>query len=101
VGRAESIAEGTAIRVEAFGRTIAIFRDQGELLAIEDSCPHRGGPLGKGTVAGGAVTCPLHAWSFDLRSGEMRGNPNLCIRTYALAIEADEVYLIAPEGHRS
>ncbi len=96
VARADEIAEGQAVRVEAFGRIIAVFRDRGELLAIDDSCPHRGGPLGMGTVAGGAVTCPLHAWTFDLRSGEMRGNPNLCIRTHALAIEAGEVFLIAP-----
>lgn len=101
VAREEEIAEGTAVRLEAFGRTIAVFRDQGELVAIEDTCPHRGGPLGKGKVAAGAVICPLHAWTFDLRTGEMRGNPNLCIRTHALEIEAGEVYLVAPEGHRS
>jgi nitrite reductase/ring-hydroxylating ferredoxin subunit len=100
VGPADQIAEGCAVRVEAFGRVIAVFRDRGELLAIEDSCPHRGGPLGKGKVVAGAVTCPLHAWTFDLRSGEMRGNPNLCIRTFALSIEAGEVYLIAPDRPR-
>jgi nitrite reductase/ring-hydroxylating ferredoxin subunit len=97
---ADQIAEGRAVRIEAFGTTIAVFRDRGDLLAIEDSCPHRGGPLGKGTVSGGIVTCPLHAWSFDLRSGQMRGNPNLCIRRYSLSIEAGDVYLIAPAGHR-
>jgi nitrite reductase/ring-hydroxylating ferredoxin subunit len=101
VAHADQIAEGSAVRIEAFGTTIAVFRDRGDLLAIEDSCPHRGGPLGKGTVSGGVVTCPLHAWSFDLRSGEMRGNPNLCIKRYLLSIEAGDVYLIAPAGHRS
>ncbi len=100
VARADEIAEGSAVRVEAFGRTIAVFRDRGDLIAIEDSCPHRGGPLGKGQVIEGAVVCPLHAWTFDLRSGEMRGNPNLCIKKYSLAIEAGDVYLIAPEGNR-
>jgi nitrite reductase/ring-hydroxylating ferredoxin subunit len=99
VAHQNDIREGTAVRVEAFGRTIAMFRDAGELIAIEDSCPHRGGPLGKGTVAGGAVTCPLHGWTFDLRSGAMRGNPSLCIRRYPLTVDAGEVYLIAPAGH--
>jgi nitrite reductase (NADH) small subunit len=97
VAHESRIAEGTAVRVDAFGRTIAVFRDRGELLAIEDTCPHRGGPLGKGKVAGGAVTCPLHAWTFDLRTGAMRGNPNLCIRKFAVAIDAGEVYVIAPD----
>ena len=98
VAREEEIRECSAVRVESFGRTIAVFRDQGELLAIEDSCPHRGGPLGKGKVAAGAVTCPLHAWTFDLRTGAMRGNPSLCVRTWPLRIEAGEVFLVAPEN---
>ncbi len=50
---------------------IAVFRTAGdEVFALHDRCPHKGGPLSQGIVAGTTVTCPLHGWKIGLRSGE-------------------------------
>lgn len=52
------------------GHTIAIFRtaDDG-VFALDDKCPHEGGPLSQGIVCGETVACPLHNWCIDLKEG--------------------------------
>jgi nitrite reductase (NADH) small subunit len=53
---------------------VAIFRTgDGQVFALRDRCPHKGGPLSPGIVHGQAVTCPLHGWSISLRTGEPLG----------------------------
>ena len=53
---------------------VAVFRTQDDqVYAIDDHCPHKGGPLSQGIVHGRAVACPLHNWSIDLASGEPMG----------------------------
>ncbi|MDR3390280.1 MAG: nitrite reductase small subunit NirD [Sulfuriferula sp.] len=50
---------------------IAVFRTDGDqVFALHDRCPHRGGPLSQGIVAGKTVTCPLHGWKIGLESGD-------------------------------
>jgi nitrite reductase (NADH) small subunit len=55
--------------VEAGAFSLAVFRQGDQVYALENACPHRGGPLCEGDVKDGVVYCPLHAWGFDLRSG--------------------------------
>lgn len=50
---------------------VAIFNVAGEFYAIENSCPHQGGPLADGWLEQTLVTCPWHGWCFDVRSGKM------------------------------
>ena len=51
---------------------IAIFRTgDDQVFALNDHCPHRGGPLSQGIVAGNTVTCPLHSWKIDLATGQV------------------------------
>jgi nitrite reductase/ring-hydroxylating ferredoxin subunit len=52
------------------GRIIALFNVEGEFYALDGICPHQGGPLGKGRLAGTIVTCPWHGWQFDVRDGQ-------------------------------
>jgi nitrite reductase (NADH) small subunit len=59
-------------------------------LAVDNRCPHRGGPLCDGIVAGHTVVCPLHAWKVDLKSGEIRrpaAAAASCVRAYATRVE--------------
>jgi nitrite reductase (NADH) small subunit len=53
------------------GRELALFNLGDRVLATDNRCPHQGGPLCDGIVAGSAVVCPLHAWKIDLQSGEV------------------------------
>lgn len=62
------LREGRAVQIGS--REIAIFNLGDRFLAIENHCPHKGGPLADGIVSGAAVVCPLHAWRFSLETGK-------------------------------
>jgi nitrite reductase (NADH) large subunit len=88
------LGEGRSVRVGA--REIALFRTGvREVRAIAARCPHANGPLADGIVAGGKVTCPLHAWKFDLATGEGTSPGGHCdaIPAYAVELRGDEVWL--------
>lgn len=59
--------EGRAITVA--GRRIAVFHAESGWFALDNACPHRGGPLADGLLADSCVTCPLHERRFDLATG--------------------------------
>ena len=91
------VGEGRSLRVGA--RELALFRTgEREVRAIAARCPHAGGPLADGIVAGGKVTCPLHAWKFDLTTGEGTSPGGNCeaIPTYAVELRGDEIWLTLP-----
>ncbi|MEW5879937.1 MAG: nitrite reductase small subunit NirD [Pseudomonadota bacterium] len=75
---------------------VAIFRaGDGALHALEDRCPHKGGPLSQGIVAGERVTCPLHGWTIELASGHAVAPDRGATRRYALRVEGGRVLLEA------
>ncbi len=65
----ESLIENNPLVVEFQGRKIAIARSGGALFAVDNTCPHLGGSLGKGTIKNNCIVCPLHHWSFELSTG--------------------------------
>lgn len=93
VCRLEEIEEGKSLSIEAFGRTVAVFRLGDRAFAVDDECPHRAGPLSLGVIEDGAVVCPLHAWAFDLVTGAKRGQEDCKVRIFQVSVEAGEVYL--------
>lgn len=97
VGASDDLPNGCALRVEAFGETVAIFRQEDRLYAIGDTCPHRGGALGRGEVVDGCVLCPLHGWPFELASGVHRENPAVRVARYAVGEADGRIRLFAPE----
>jgi nitrite reductase (NADH) small subunit len=75
---------------------IAVFRTaDDQLFALDDRCPHKGGPLSEGIVHGTSVTCPLHAWVFDLNTGQAQGADDGRVKTYAVRSEGGRVLLDA------
>jgi nitrite reductase (NADH) small subunit len=98
VTRAETVPlrEGRAVTLA--GREIAIFNLGDRFLATDNQCPHQGGPLCDGIVAGDSVVCPLHAWKVRLDSGvvERPAARNACITTYPTRIEDGIVWLGLP-----
>lgn len=66
---------GTARECLAAERIVALFNVGGTWHALDGVCPHQGGPLGRGTLAGSIVTCPWHGWQFDVRSGQHLASP--------------------------
>jgi nitrite reductase (NADH) small subunit len=75
------------------GRDIAIFNLGDRFLAVENRCPHQGGPLADGIVSGCTVVCPLHAWKISLENGtvERPGSTGECIRTFPTRVEGEVV----------
>jgi nitrite reductase (NADH) small subunit len=67
-------------------------------LAVENRCPHQGGPLADGIVTGCAVVCPLHAWRVRLDSGavERPGGGTACVQTFATRTDGDVVLVRLP-----
>jgi nitrite reductase (NADH) small subunit len=88
--------EGRAARVG--DREIAIFNLGDRFLAVDNRCPHRGGPLADGIVAGGAVVCPLHAWKVDLHTGSVERPAGLeaCVQSYPTRVEGGIVLIELP-----
>jgi nitrite reductase (NADH) small subunit len=88
---------GARCVVTPHGR-IAVFRTAAdEYFAVEDRCPHKGGPLSQGIVHGSAVTCPLHNWVISLETGRAQGADEGAVRTFPLKVEAGRL-MIAGEA---
>lgn len=83
------IPPGEGRTFDVAGTRIAVFRTRkGELFATDAKCPHRNGPLADGLVGDHSVICPLHAWQFDLRTGEaLTGSCKLT--TYPVIVTPD------------
>ncbi|MFW0754063.1 Rieske (2Fe-2S) protein [Pseudomonas sp. H11T01] len=78
------IEPGTGKTVNLGGTPVALFNVDGRYFAIHNTCPHEDGPLGEGTLCGSVVTCPIHAYEFDVISGE-------CLTESAYQVEQFEV----------
>jgi nitrite reductase (NADH) small subunit len=77
---------------------LAVFRTGAdEVFALDDRCPHKGGPLSQGIVHGRAVTCPLHNWVIGLESGAAEGPDDGRVRTHGVRVEAGRI-LLDPAG---
>ena len=88
--------EGKAFEIE--GRRVAVFRGRsGELFATQAECPHKGGPLADGIVGGGTVICPLHAYKYDLKSGQPLGNGCPALQTFCVELGAGGEMLLFTE----
>lgn len=86
------LPSGSARTVEIDGKAVALFNLDGEFYALDNACPHRGGPLGDGDIAGREVTCPWHAWTFDVPTGCGTHTASQA-RTYAVKIEGDDIWV--------
>jgi len=77
------------------GRELAIFNLGDRFLAVENQCPHRGGPLSDGIVSGCTVVCPLHAWKVRLDTGDVDrpATAGACVRTFPTRVE-DGIVLV-------
>jgi nitrite reductase (NADH) small subunit len=74
--------------------TIAVFRTSDDrIFALEDRCPHRGGPLSQGIVHDGCVTCPLHNWVISLETGLAQGADEGSVKTIPVKVEQQQIFL--------
>jgi nitrite reductase (NADH) small subunit len=88
---AELPREAEAREVPCAGKMLCIANVSGTIHAMDNICPHRGGPLGEGIVENGKVVCPWHAWAFDVVTGEAEHSPNTKVDIYPIRIEGEDV----------
>ena len=87
---ASDVAPGTGKVVTVGGKEIALFNVDGTFYALDNECPHRGGPLGEGDLEGCIITCPWHAWKYDVRTGESITD-DLKVSRYEVKVEGGDV----------
>lgn len=87
------LREGRAVKVG--NREIAIFNVGDRFLAVDNRCPHKGGPLADGIVSGATVVCPLHAWKMNLETGEgvNSASASSCVETFRTRVEHGVIFL--------
>jgi nitrite reductase (NADH) small subunit len=94
IGNLSDIPRRGARCVETPEGKIAVFRTADDrVFAIDDHCPHKGGPLSQGIVHGAAVTCPLHNWVISLETGKALGADEGCVRTIPVKVEGDTLFI--------
>lgn len=87
----KDIPEGTGLALDIEGKSIALFNCEGNFYAIDNTCKHRGGPLGEGSLEGKEVICPWHGWQYDVTTGACTTDPSMHQKKYTLKIEGDDI----------
>ena len=92
--KAASLAKlppGSMLEFRNGEQQVALCNVNGEIHALDNHCPHRGGPLAQGALHGNMVVCPWHAWEFDCTTGACDFNPAIVVSRYPVRVEGDDV----------
>ncbi|EJM04657.1 ferredoxin subunit of nitrite reductase and ring-hydroxylating dioxygenase [Pseudomonas sp. GM102] len=76
------------------GKSLALFNVEGDLFAIDDSCPHQGASLCGGRLEGRVIQCCAHGLRFDLRSGYLLNSTQLKVANYPVEIIDGQVFIV-------
>ena len=98
VATVEEIPPGTGRTVEVQGVWIALYNVEGSFYAVDNTCPHAGGPLGEGHLEGCLVECPWHGWQFNLQTGERPENSDITVACCHVRIEGNQVQVALPDN---
>jgi nitrite reductase (NADH) small subunit len=83
---------GEAKEFSAGPRLLCIANIDGVIRALDNECPHRGGPLAEGMIEQGKVVCPWHAWAFDPATGATDMSQER-VAVYPVTQQGEEVYV--------
>ena len=88
------VGEGRVVDVD--GRALALFNVEGAFYALDNTCAHRGGPLGEGDLDGTVVVCPWHAWRWDVKTGANVNNPAVTMTCFPVSVDGGHVFVELP-----
>jgi pyruvate oxidase len=98
LGHKEDLQEGRVMSVTAGHTGICLTHYDGKINALDNKCPHQGGPLGEGSIEKGWLRCPWHGWDFHPCTGKSPGGFDDGIPTYEVEEREDGIYVgIPPE----
>ena len=66
---------------------------EGQFYALDNTCVHRGGPIGQGVLEGNVVECPWHGWQYDMKTGQCTFNPATQLPTYEVKVEGADLLI--------
>ncbi|MDT8067809.1 MAG: Rieske (2Fe-2S) protein [Terriglobia bacterium] len=89
----EMPAVGTAKEFDCGGKLCCVANVGGRLSAMDNVCPHRGGPLGTGVIDAGKLICPWHGWQFDPATGKAIHVRDAAVELYPLSVEGEDVFI--------
>jgi NAD(P)H-dependent nitrite reductase small subunit len=95
VAKVAEIAPGSGKAFTVGRREIALFNVDGRFYALDNTCPHQGGPLAEGWIEGATVTCPWHAWCFKMDDGKMTLGDFASVDAFEVRVEGDTVAVAA------
>ena len=84
-------AEGTVKEFVVNGRALCVATVNGAVCVLDGTCPHEGGPLGEGSIEGGKVVCPWHAYAFDVKTGANDEDPDVTAEVLDARVEGGEL----------
>lgn len=91
--KTSEVPPGTIQELQLDGKNVAVANVGGKFFAIDNTCLHRGGPLGQGVLEGKVVTCPWHGWEYDVTTGKTTMNPAVGVSCYAVEVRGDDLFV--------
>ncbi|NIR50823.1 Rieske 2Fe-2S domain-containing protein [candidate division KSB1 bacterium] len=91
VAKKDELKPGECKVVEAKDKTLALYNVDGTYYATDNTCLHRGGPLGDGDLDGRIITCPWHGWEYDVTTGENTFDPSSKVEPFEVKIDGQNV----------
>lgn len=100
VAKLSDLIPGSGRSLELKDLGLALFNVEGEIYALDNTCPHAGGPLGEGTLEHEVVTCPWHGWKFNVRTGQCLKNPSpgWTVQSYKVRVVGGEIQVLVPSS---
>jgi nitrite reductase/ring-hydroxylating ferredoxin subunit len=91
VAGVSDVEPGSGKVVHAGGRTLALFNVNGSFYALDNTCLHRGGPVGEGDLDGVVVTCPWHGFQYDVTTGKNVFDSEVGLASYPVRVDGGDV----------
>ncbi len=91
IAKADNVSTGTGIVAEVDDKSLAVFNVDGKFFVMDNTCVHRGGPLGEGDLEGDVVTCPWHGWEYNVKTGACTNNPDACVKIYDVTLDGSDI----------
>ena len=89
--QADLPAEGNVKEFVVNGRALCVATVEGTVCVLDGTCPHEGGPLGEGSIEGGKLVCPWHAYAFDVKTGGNDDDPDVKAEVLEAKVEGGEL----------
>ena len=93
VANTDDLPSGRVKTVSCGRENICLTHFEGKWAALDNACPHQGGPLGEGSIEGGLLRCPWHGWDFHPLTGKPPGGYDDGVATYPLEVREDGIYV--------